>query len=268
MLAGFPNGRLRLSDRQKIIAGNWKLNGTRASAAALARELVAGLANGPSTGEATVTVVVCPAFVHLRDVGEALVGSSVRLGAQNAADHPGGAYTGEVSASMLAEFGVTHVILGHSERRALYGETDALVAARVEAVQAAGLAPILCVGETLEERDAERVDEVIGRQLDAVTARIGASGLDSLTVAYEPVWAIGTGRTATPEQAQAVHAAIRSRVSSLHSEVAARLPILYGGSMKPDNAAELLSMPDIDGGLIGGASLVAEDFLSIVNSVT
>jgi len=247
--------------RQRIVAGNWKLNGTRA----FARELAAAIAAAGLPDE-DVTLVVCPSSCHLADVGQALTGSSVRLGAQNAADQSGGAYTGEVSASMLADYGVSHVIVGHSERRAMYGDTDQSVADRVDAVQAAGLVPILCVGETLEERDAGRVDEVIGRQLDAVSARVGVSGIAGLVVAYEPVWAIGTGRTATPDQAQAVHSAIRARLAGLHADVAAALPILYGGSMKPDNAAELVAMPDIDGGLIGGASLDADSFLAIARA--
>lgn len=253
-----------MAERQRIVAGNWKLNGTRSFARELVGELVAGVAaDGPEEG---VTIVVCPTAVHIPDVAEALVGSSLRLGAQNAADQPGGAFTGEVSASMLAEFGVSHVIVGHSERRSHYGDTDDSVAARAEAVLAAGLVPIVCVGETLAERDADRVDEVIGRQLDALTARVGPSGIAGSVIAYEPVWAIGTGRTATPEQAQAVHSAIRDRIAALHAEVATALPILYGGSMKPDNAAELIGMPDIDGGLIGGASLAAGDFLAIARA--
>jgi len=247
--------------RQRIVAGNWKLNGTRA----FARELAAAVAAGEVPDD-EVTVVICPSACHLADVAEALRGSTVRLGAQNAADQPGGAFTGEVSASMLADYGVSHVIVGHSERRAMYGDTDESVAARVDAVQSAGLVPILCVGETLEERDAGRVDEVVGRQLDAVSARVGVSGIAGLVVAYEPVWAIGTGRTATPEQAQAVHSVIRSRLAGLHADVAAALPILYGGSMKADNAAELMAMPDIDGGLIGGASLDADAFLAIARA--
>ena len=252
-----------MADRQPLVAGNWKLNGDRASAAALAAAIAAGAADADG-----VRALVCPPFVHLADVQRALAGSRVGLGAQDASAEGAGAHTGDVSAGMLAEFGCTHAIVGHSERRASRGDTDAAVAAKAVAVRRAGLVPILCVGETLEERDADRVDEVVGGQLDAALDALAEAGRPigdgALVVAYEPVWAIGTGRTASPDQAQAVHAAIRARVAGRDAVAAAALPILYGGSMKPGNAAELLAEPDIDGGLIGGASLVAEDFLAIL----
>ncbi len=249
-----------MADRQPLVVGNWKLNGDRARANELASAIAAGIGFGRAR------VVVCPPYVHLADVQRALAGSAVGLGAQDASAESGGAHTGEVSAAMLAEFGCTHVIVGHSERRADRGETDAAVAAKAVAALGAALVPIVCVGETLEERDADRVDEVVARQLDAVLEAVadgGRSNAERLVVAYEPVWAIGTGRTATPEQAQAVHAAIRARVARRDANAAAGLQILYGGSMKPGNAAELLAQPDIDGGLIGGAALVADDFLAI-----
>ena len=251
-----------MADRQPLVAGNWKLNGDRASAASLAAAIAAGAADA---GDARA--LVCPPFVHLADVQRALAGSSVGLGAQDASAEGAGAHTGDVSAGMLAEFGCTHVIVGHSERRASRGDTDERVAAKAVAVRSAGLVPILCVGETLAERDADRVDEVVGDQLDATLDALADAGQPiggALVVAYEPVWAIGTGRTASPDQAQAVHAMIRARVAARDAAAAAALPILYGGSMKPGNAAELLAEPDIDGGLIGGASLVAEDFLAIL----
>jgi triosephosphate isomerase len=229
--------------RSRLVAGNWKMHGSRASIAALLDELVK--ANPPGCA-------VCPPFPFLAQVAERLRGSRVAWGAQNASEHAQGAYTGEVSAAMLAEFGCRYVIVGHSERRHVYGETDAQVAAKFKAARAAGLTPILCVGETLEERDAGRTESVVARQLDAVQFEAGV-------LAYEPVWAIGTGRNATPEQAQEVHAFLRKRV-------APETAIIYGGSVKPQNAAALFAMPDVDGGLIGGASLVARDFLAIVNA--
>ena len=251
-----------MADRQPLVAGNWKLNGDRAGAAALATAVAAGAA-----GLDGVRALVCPPFVHLADVQRALGGSSVLLGAQDASAEDSGAHTGDVSAAMLAEFGASHAILGHSERRAGRGDTDERVAAKAVAVRRAGLVPILCVGETADERDAGRVDEVVARQLDAALDALAGAGLGpgagELVVAYEPVWAIGTGRTATPDEAQAVHAAIRARVAARDADAAAALVILYGGSMKPGNAAELLAEPDIDGGLIGGAALVADDFLAI-----
>jgi triosephosphate isomerase (TIM) len=195
---------------------------------------------------------VCVPFPYLAQAGERLRGSRIAWGAQNVSEHAQGAYTGEVSAAMLAEFGCRYVLVGHSERRQLYGESDAQAAAKFAAVKAAGMTPILCVGETLQERDSGKTEDVVGRQLGAVNFKDGV-------LAYEPVWAIGTGRNATPEQAQAVHAFLRKKVP-------ADTPILYGGSVKPQNAAAIFAMPDVDGGLIGGASLVAKDFLEIVKA--
>ena len=233
--------------RVPLVAGNWKMHGSRASIAALLDVLVE---NNPSG------CAVCVPFPYLGQVTERLRGSPIAWGAQNVSEHVQGAYTGEVSAAMLAEFGCRYVIVGHSERRQLYGETDAQAAAKFAAVKAAGMTPILCVGETLQQRDAGKTEEVVGRQLEKVLEK---NSVEKSVLAYEPVWAIGTGRNATPEQAQAVHAFLRSKVP-------ADTPILYGGSVKPQNAAAIFAMPDVDGGLIGGASLVAKDFLDIVKA--
>ena len=233
--------------RVRLVAGNWKMHGSRASNAALLDVLVKE--NPPGCA-------VCVPFPYLAQAAERLRGSRIAWGAQNVSEHAQGAYTGEVSAAMAAEFGCRYVIVGHSERRQLYGETDAQAAAKFAAVQAAGMTPILCVGETLQERDAGKTEEVVGRQLSSVLEK---NSFEKAVLAYEPVWAIGTGRNATPEQAQAVHAFLRKRV-------AAETTILYGGSVKPQNAAALFAMPDIDGGLIGGASLVAKDFIDIVKA--
>jgi triosephosphate isomerase len=233
--------------RVRLVAGNWKMHGSRASNAALLDVLVKQ--NPPSCA-------VCVPFPYLAQAAERLRGSRIAWGAQNVSEHAQGAYTGEVSAAMAAEFGCRYVIVGHSERRQLYGETDAQAAAKFAAVQAAGMTPILCVGETLQEREAGKTEEVVGRQLDKVLEK---NSVEKAVLAYEPVWAIGTGRNATPEQAQAVHAFLRKRVP-------ASTPILYGGSVKPQNAAAIFAMPDVDGGLIGGASLVAKDFLQIVEA--
>jgi len=230
--------------RARLVAGNWKLHGNRKSNRALLEGLIGAVPQAQGVGCA-----VCVPFPYLGEVAGQLKGTSIAWGAQNVSEHAQGAYTGEVSAAMLAEFGFRYVIVGHSERRQLYGETDAQAAAKFAAVKSAGMTPILCVGETLQERDAGRTEDVVARQLGAVKFEDGV-------LAYEPVWAIGTGRNATPDQAQAVHVFLRKRV-------AATTPILYGGSVKPQNAAALFAMPDIDGGLIGGASLVAEDFLAI-----
>ena len=211
----------------------------------------------------TAGCIVCAPFTYLAQVQSVLSGSALAWGAQNVSNQANGAYTGEISTSMLQDFGCRYVIVGHSERRALYGEDDASVAAKFVAAQAAGLIPILCVGETLEEREASVTEAVIGRQLDAVLTVSGIEGMRYAVVAYEPVWAIGTGKTASPEQAQAVHAFIRARLAMLDKNVAASLVIQYGGSVKATNAAELFAQPDIDGGLIGGASLVADEFIAI-----
>jgi len=244
--------------RRSVVAGNWKMNGTRQSIESLLAGLIPGLADGVKAD-----VVLCPPFGYLDLVGRALAGSAARLGAQTVSEHPSGAYTGEVAAEMLRDLGCSHAIVGHSERRTLFNESSAVVAHKFAAARAAGLVPILCVGETLEERESGTTREVIGEQLDSVLNLEAAGGLGGALVAYEPVWAIGTGKTASPEQAQEIHEFIRSRVAERDAEVAGQLPILYGGSVKPGNAGELFGMPDIDGGLIGGASLKAEDFLPI-----
>lgn len=243
--------------RRKLVAGNWKMHGGLAENEGLLAGVLAGIAG------AKTDVAVCVPFPYLAQAQAKLAGSVMALGAQNLSQHGKGAFTGEVSAAMLRDFGCKYVIVGHSERRSLYGETDALVAEKFEVAQAAGLIPILCVGETLAEREGGITQEVVARQLDAVIGKSGVGALADAVVAYEPVWAIGTGKTATPEQAQAVHAFIRGKIAALDPALAEGLIIQYGGSMKASNAAELLSQPDIDGGLIGGASLVAEEFLAI-----
>ena len=235
-----------------MVAGNWKMHGTRAANAAL----LAALQAEP---RGSCEVVVCPPSVYLADVVAALAGTGIGVGAQDASAESQGAYTGETAAPMLAEIGCTHAIVGHSERRTLHGESDATVAAKALRVVEAGLVPIVCVGETLAERDAGQTEAVVTRQLAAVVAALGPR-LASVVVAYEPVWAIGTGRTASPEQAQAVHAAIRGQLAAAS---AANVRLLYGGSVKPDNAAALFAMPDVDGALVGGASLKAADFAAI-----
>lgn len=259
MLPGFSSQGECVSARQALVAGNWKLNGTRASADSLAHAIVDGVRNAGMTCEC----LVCPVFVHLDIVRNAISDSALMLGAQNCSSEDSGAFTGEVSAPMLADVGCTHVIVGHSERRALFGETSAQVADKAMAVQRAGMTPIFCVGETLDEREADQVEAVVGEQLDALLEGHGVKAFDRLVVAYEPVWAIGTGKTASPEEAQAVHHLIRARVAARDAAIAAKLRILYGGSVKPDNAAVLFGQPDIDGGLIGGAALDADSFLSI-----
>ena len=243
--------------RHKLIAGNWKMHGSLAENDSLLTGVLAGM------GDVKARVAVCVPFPYLAQAQAKLSGSAIAWGAQNMSQQAKGAFTGEVSAAMLNDFGCAYVIVGHSERRALYGESDTLVADKFAAAQAAGLTPILCVGETLEERESGVTEQVVGRQLDAVIAKSGVAALAKAVVAYEPVWAIGTGKTATPDQAQAVHAFIRAKVRTLDAAVADGLIIQYGGSMKAANAAELLSQPDIDGGLIGGAALVAEEFLAI-----
>jgi triosephosphate isomerase len=244
--------------RQPLVAGNWKMNGSRAGVAELLDGIKAGMAD-----VRTAEVAVCPPHVFIPEAAARLQGTAVAWGGQNLSTHASGAYTGEIAASMLTDYCCKYVIVGHSERRTLYGEDDATVAEKYEVARKAGLVPIFCVGETLEEREAGTTEEVVARQLDAVLERFGAQALAAGVIAYEPVWAIGTGRTATPEQAQDVHAFIRARVAAKDAAVAGAVRILYGGSMKPDNAAELMAKPDIDGGLIGGASLKASDFLAI-----
>ena len=242
--------------RTPMVAGNWKLNGSKDSACSLAREVAATPVNG-------VDVVVCPVSLHLSDVAAVVKGTSVKLGAQNACAQESGAYTGEVSSTMLAEYGCNYVIIGHSERRSLFGDDNESCAARHKAVVAAGLTSIFCVGESLEDRESGNTMKVVDAQLQAVFDLCGDKAFSGAVIAYEPVWAIGTGVTASPEQAQEVHAHIREFVAAQDAPTAAKLPILYGGSVKPDNAAELFSNSDIDGGLIGGAALKSADFLAI-----
>lgn len=244
--------------RRKLVAGNWKMHGSLADNAALLAGIKAGL--GSVSG---ADFAVCAPFPYLAQLQAALSGSNIACGAQNLSEHPKGAYTGEVAASMLLDFGCAYVIVGHSERRALYWETDEMVAKKFVAAQAAGLTPILCVGETLAERESNVTEQVVARQLNAVTDAVGVAALAKAVVAYEPVWAIGTGKTASPEQAQAVHAFIRGNIASLDKEVAEALVIQYGGSVKAANAAELFAQPDIDGGLIGGASLMVDEFVAV-----
>lgn len=244
--------------RLKLVIGNWKMHGSLAENQVLLNALKPALGNMKEAG-----VAVCAPFPYLAQIQSALAGSAIAWGAQNVSEQAKGAFTGEVSTSMLKDFGCKYVIVGHSERRSIYGESDELVAKKYVAVQAAGLTPVLCVGETLAEREGGITEQVVGRQLDAVIQAAGVESLAKAVVAYEPVWAIGTGKTASPEQAQAVHAFIRNKIAGLNKQVAEGLVIQYGGSVKASNAAELFSQPDIDGGLIGGASLVAEEFIAI-----
>ncbi|QGU32263.1 triose-phosphate isomerase [Thermochromatium tepidum] len=244
--------------RQPLIAGNWKMNNTRAGAESLIQGVIEG-----STGMTKTEIAVCVPFVFLELGQRLLSGTPIRLGAQNVSTEASGAYTGEISAAMLREFGCRYVICGHSERRQYYGETDAVVAKKLAMVVSSGMTPILCVGETLEQREQGVTETVIARQIDAIIEANGIDSIGQIEIAYEPVWAIGTGKTATPEQAQEVHAFIRRRIAAHGGAIAEKMRILYGGSVKPSNAADLLAMPDIDGGLIGGASLVAEEFLAI-----
>jgi triosephosphate isomerase len=244
--------------RQRLAVGNWKMHGNLPDNRALldkvaiaARELSRAVA------------VVCVPYPYLAQAQSALAGSKAAWGGQNVSQHPKGAFTGEVSAAMLREFGCRYVIVGHSERRQIFGEDDTTVALKAAAVLAEGMTPIVCFGETLAEREQGITEAVVGRQLGAVAQRLGVAGLKASVLAYEPVWAIGTGKTATPEQAQAVHACLRGALADRDGAVAAQTPILYGGSVKAANAAELFGMQDVDGGLIGGASLVAEEFLAI-----
>lgn len=245
--------------RKPLVVGNWKMNGLRATNRPLLESL---REEGVKVGMA-VEIAICPPFVYLADVGSLLQGSAIGWGAQNLSQHEAGAYTGEVAPSMLVDLGCRFVIVGHSERRLLYGETNDIVAEKFVAAQQVDLTPIVCIGESLKEREQGVTEQVVKYQLDAVLQRAGISALNKAVIAYEPIWAIGTGRTATPEQAQEVHAFIRTYVAAQDSNVARELLILYGGSVKDSNAAQLLAMPDIDGGLIGGASLKAEEFLTI-----
>ena len=251
-----------MTERKKFVAGNWKMFTTAASGKELAANIVRGLAT-----EDRVTVAVCPPFPYLLEIAEVLRGSKVALGAQNVYPEQEGAFTGEVSPTMLRDVGCRYVIVGHSERRHKLGENDAFINRKVKAALAAGLQVILCVGETLEERQANRTESVLDSQLLGGLAEVKVDSLNRLVIAYEPVWAIGTGQNATPVQAQHVHAFIRLQIGNRFGEERARaLPIQYGGSVKPENAASLLRQPDVDGALVGGASLQAEPFLTIVRA--
>ncbi|MCF6210464.1 MAG: triose-phosphate isomerase [Gammaproteobacteria bacterium] len=248
--------------RQTLVAGNWKMNGSREENRHLLDGIKAGLSEGVGA-----EVVVCPPAIYIPQVARRLNGSGITWGGQDLSLHESGAYTGEISAAMLWDYQCRYVIIGHSERRSLHGETDAQVAEKFLVAQKVGLTPILCIGELLEEREAGETEAVVARQLDAVIDASGIQAIAGSVIAYEPVWAIGTGKTASPQQAQDVHAFIRQRVATQNTDVAEKVQILYGGSVKPDNAAELFAMADIDGGLIGGASLDAEGFLAICRAV-
>jgi len=264
ILARLLSTPTRVTEMRKIlVAGNWKMNGSTAANTALLDGVIAGAPDSDA-----VELLVCPPFPYLSAAAARVAGSSVALGAQNVSQHDGGAFTGETAAAMLKDVGCRYVIVGHSERRTLYGETSAEVAAKFVAAQANGLIPILCIGETLEEREAEKTFAVIDEQLGAVLEAAGVSAFADAVIAYEPVWAIGTGMTATPEQAQAVHRHIRASLEALDGAIAGGVQILYGGSVKGENAAGLFENADIDGGLIGGASLKADDFLAIADAAT
>ncbi len=245
--------------RKPFVAGNWKMHGTKASIKDLITQL-----NTLAERAGNATVAICPPVAYISYTQKCLTADNIVIGAQNMCEEPQqGAFTGEVSAMMLKDLGCSYVILGHSERRSIYGETDSQVATKVKVALGSGLTPILCVGETLEEREANQVETVIGRQLDAVLSVVGIAAFSSIVIAYEPVWAIGTGKTASSLQAQEVHGFIRSKLSKLDADIASGVIIQYGGSVNPENAKELFSQPDIDGGLIGGASLKAESFIAI-----
>ena len=248
--------------RRQIIAGNWKMNGTIEETKALINGLLGGSFNASKA-----VMVVCPPFTALSTAAKLLSNSKIELGAQDMSVHAKGAYTAEISAEMLLTVGASFVILGHSERRQYHAETDELVNAKAKVAIEAGLTPIICVGETLDQREAGQTEAVIGEQVDGTLSEFSADFVKKSVIAYEPVWAIGTGKTATPQMAQDVHKFIRDRISSLDKEAASIVPILYGGSVKPDNAGSLLSEADIDGALVGGAALKADDFLKIINAV-
>jgi len=248
--------------RRILVAGNWKMNASKDMVDTLLGALLDGSRDG-----ANVDMAVFPPFPYLAQAQSLLEGGAIAWGGQTVNPEEKGAHTGEVSTSMLLDFGCRYVLVGHSERRTIYGESDEDVAERFEAALEAGLEPVLCVGETLEERESGETEAVVARQIDAVLARCGIASFGKATVAYEPVWAIGTGKTASPEQAQAVHAFIRDKFRALDAIIAGQLRILYGGSVNGSNAADLFAREDIDGGLVGGASLKAEDFLAIRNAV-
>lgn len=250
-----------MSVMKKLVVGNWKMHGSRAFNA----ELIQGLLAADLAATAPrADVAVCPPFVFLADVATALQGSAIAVGTQDISAQTQGAYTGEVAGPMIREFGATYAIVGHSERRSYHAESDQLVADKAKAALSHGLVPIVCVGETLAEREADQTEAVVGRQLQAVIDTLGED-ITRVVVAYEPVWAIGTGKTASPAQAQAVHASLRAQLAKATAK-AADIPLLYGGSVKPDNAVELFSQPDINGGLIGGAALKAADFAAIARA--
>ncbi len=244
--------------RQPLVAGNWKLNGSLQSISELISEI-----KSKSSSVNVAELAVCPPYTYLSQVQNLLDGTNISLGAQDCSDQATGAYTGEVAAGMIKEFSCKYIIVGHSERRHLYGESNEMVAIKFEQVIKNDLTPILCVGETLQDREDGHTEVVIAKQVDAVLDRLSIEGFANAVIAYEPVWAIGTGQTATPEQAQEVHDFIRCKLDALNKNIAANIRILYGGSMKPDNAKQLLSQNDIDGGLIGGAALKADDFIAI-----
>jgi triosephosphate isomerase len=248
--------------RRILVAGNWKMHGSKSMVQSLLEGLLAG-----SSAEGAADLAVFPSFPYLSQAQSILSGTHIKWGGQTLNPNPQGAHTGETSGQMLVDMACHYVLVGHSERRAIYNESDADVAGRFSAALTAGLVPILCVGETREEREAGQTEAVVGRQLDAVLSITGIEAFSSATIAYEPVWAIGTGLTATPDQAQSVHAFIRDKLSSHNGIIGGQIQILYGGSVKGSNAAELFARSDIDGGLVGGASLTAEDFLAIYNAV-
>lgn len=247
--------------RRKVIAGNWKMNGTIAETEAL----IGALLHGNSRND-RADVVVCPPFTSLYVASNLLNGSHIALGAQEMSEHPKGAYTGDVSAEMLLTVGVSYVILGHSERRQFHSESDRLVNAKTKAALKAALTPIICIGETLDQRERGQTEHVVGSQVDGTLDGLTADQLARIVIAYEPVWAIGTGKTATPDMAQAVHRFIRDKLTRIDAKIAATIPILYGGSVKADNAQGLLGQPDIDGSLVGGASLKADEFIAIIQA--
>jgi triosephosphate isomerase len=245
--------------RRPLVAGNWKMNGSRDSNASLMHDIVLEARNCPD-----VDILVCPPAVYVESVGRLLEGSAIQLGAQTLSEQEkSGAFTGEIHGGMLRDVGCTHVIVGHSERRALYGESNEVVAAKFRTAQLCGLVPVLCVGETLEQREADQTEAVLNAQLSAVVALCGVAAFKTAVVAYEPVWAIGTGRTATPQQAQDAHAFLRAQLAAADAKIAGSVRILYGGSVKADNAETLFKCADVDGGLIGGASLKSAEFMAI-----
>ena len=244
--------------RKPIVAGNWKMNGTQESIVPLLDRVIAGVDTSVNA-----QVIVCSPYIYIPLIAGKIADTAVEFGSQNISEFESGAYTGEISAQMLKDFDCEYVIIGHSERRHVFGETDQNIADKYKKAQEHGIIPILCVGELLEEREADKTAEVVIRQIDAILSTSGVESLQNAIIAYEPVWAIGTGKTATPEQAQEVHKLIRETIAKQNGTIASSLRILYGGSVKPSNAAELFAMEDIDGGLIGGASLESEDFLAI-----